>query len=126
MIKPKYLVKFGVYIQTNLKEFEHFVGHIVDIADPTESQSEWVSYEIPISLMINNNIEGKMVPCQATDNFECKGLTFTSECAKTNLKSDLTHFIKRIDVVHNPEFYYLKQHYKLPVFFKTAPGGYLN
>lgn len=63
MIKPKYPVKFGVYIQTNLKEYEHFVGHIVDVAGPSEPQSEWVSYEIPISLMINNNIEGRMVPC---------------------------------------------------------------
>ena len=34
MIKPQYPVKFGVYIQTSLKEYEHFVGHIVDVAEP--------------------------------------------------------------------------------------------
>jgi hypothetical protein len=107
MIKPKYPVKFGVFIQTNLKEYEHFVGHIVDVAGPADSP-EWVSYELPLNLMINNNIEGRMVQCQASDHFDCKGLTFSSECSKTNLQGDLAHHIKRIDVVHNPEFYSLK------------------
>ena len=36
MEKPKHPCKFGVYIQTNLKEYEHFVGHIVDTT-PQES-----------------------------------------------------------------------------------------
>lgn len=32
MEQPTYPVKFGVYLESNLKEYEHFVGHILDIA----------------------------------------------------------------------------------------------
>jgi hypothetical protein len=87
MVRPTYPVKFGVYIQTSLKEFEHFSAHIVDVEGP----QELVSYEIPLNLMINSNIEGRMVQCQATDHFECKGLTFSSECTKANLQPEVIH-----------------------------------
>jgi hypothetical protein len=46
-------LKFGVYLKTSLKEYEHFVAHIVD----TGAGSETVSYEIPVSLMVNDNIK---------------------------------------------------------------------
>ena len=54
MKRPKHPLKFGVYIQTNLKEYEHFVAHIVDT--DFQNNDEWVSYEIPLNLMINNNV----------------------------------------------------------------------
>lgn len=116
MLRPNHPIKFGVYIQTSLKEYEHFVGHIVD----TEGSSEWVSYEIPLSLMINNNIQGRMVNCSVSDHFECKGLTLFAECTKQNFREEITHYIKKIDVIHNPEFYLLNNRYKLPVFFKSS------
>jgi hypothetical protein len=53
LIRPRYPLKFGVYLKTSLKEYEHFVAHIVD----TGAGSETVSYEIPVSLMVNDNIK---------------------------------------------------------------------
>ena len=31
MEKPSYPIKFGAHLQTNLKEYEHYVGHLVDV-----------------------------------------------------------------------------------------------
>ena len=30
MRRPEYPCKFGIYLSTNLKEYEHFVAHLVD------------------------------------------------------------------------------------------------
>jgi hypothetical protein len=59
MRQPKHPVKFGVYVSTSLKEYEHFVAHIVDTGDSNELRT----YEIPINLMVNNNIETNTVTC---------------------------------------------------------------
>ena len=62
MRRPQHPVKLGVYLETSLKEYEHFVAHIVDTTKPLDPLSEeWVSYEIPINLMVNNNIQNKLV-----------------------------------------------------------------
>ena len=74
MRRPTYPCKFGVYIVTSISEMEHFCGHIVDLTDkPT---SEWVEYELPLSLMVNSKIQSSLVPCPYPDNFQMKGLTF--------------------------------------------------
>ncbi len=59
MRQPLYPLKFGVYIKTSLKEFEHFTGLILDTGD----SGKLVSYELPINLMINDNIQGRLVHC---------------------------------------------------------------
>jgi len=63
MLRPNFPVKFGVYLKTSLKEYEHFVAHIVD----TSAEAEIVQYEIPVQLMVNNNINTKLVQAQADD-----------------------------------------------------------
>lgn len=30
MRKPQYPLKVGIYVQTMFREYEHFIGHIVD------------------------------------------------------------------------------------------------
>jgi len=44
MLRPKYTVKYGVFLKTSLKEYEHFVAHIVD----TSTEGGIVQYEIPV------------------------------------------------------------------------------
>ena len=36
MEQPNYPVKFGLYLETGLKEYEHFVAHILDIVPPNQ------------------------------------------------------------------------------------------
>ena len=36
MEKPSYPIKFGAHLQTNLKEYEHYVGHLVDVEPEAE------------------------------------------------------------------------------------------
>lgn len=54
MRPPSVPCKFGVYINTAINEYEHFVGHLVDTE--TERKSDWVQYEVPLNLMVNNNV----------------------------------------------------------------------
>ena len=86
MEKPSYPCKFGVYIQTNLKEYEHFVGHLSDTNQSSSRNDggiDWVDYEIPLWLMINDRVPNKLVRAPVNDQFECKGLTFTMEQTKS-------------------------------------------
>ena len=117
MRRPQHPVKLGVYIETSLKEYEHFVAHIVD----TGTDEEWVSYEIPINLMINNNIQNSMVFCQVQENFECKGITFVTESLNKQIGTT-THYIKKIDMIYNPDFYSFLNLYRIPVFVRSASG----
>ena len=84
MRKPSFPCKLGVHINTGISEFEHFVGHLADIDD--SSNKDWVSYEIPISLMVNNYIKSSLIHCHADDNFLCRGVTFHVE--KTHSQFD--------------------------------------
>lgn len=65
MKPPKVPVKFGAHFVTNLYEVEHFVAHILDDQNPSE---EWVQYEIPVPLMINNQVKSRMI--RHLDSFE--------------------------------------------------------
>ena len=59
MEKPQYPCKFGAHIQTSLKEYEHYAGHLVDTTPRPHSSAsgiEWVEYEIPIWLMMQSTI----------------------------------------------------------------------
>jgi hypothetical protein len=58
MRRPIYPCKFGIYMQTNLKEYEHYVGHILDTGP---SSPEFVEYEIPVKLMVHDLITAKLV-----------------------------------------------------------------
>jgi hypothetical protein len=78
MMQPSYPVKFGAYIETSLKEYEHFVGHLVD----TSSEPRLVTYEIPVALMMNNAIDTGVVSPSVEDNFTCKGVSMFMECSK--------------------------------------------
>jgi len=44
MKKPVYPCKFGVYLETNFSEYEHFVGYLLDTEVPEEGEQaddEW-------------------------------------------------------------------------------------
>ena len=58
MRRPAYPVKFGIYLMTNLREYEHFVGHILDTG---ENSQEFIEYEIPLRLMVHNLITARLV-----------------------------------------------------------------
>lgn len=64
MAKPMFPVKFGLFLKTSLKEYEHFVAHIVDTSGV---DNEITQYEIPIALMVNNNIRNRLVQAQVSD-----------------------------------------------------------
>jgi hypothetical protein len=100
-----------------VKEYEHYTGLIVD-TNPIVS-SDFQTYEIPINLMINNQVDGQMLRCQITETFDCKGVTVFCESSKKAAK-EAVHDIKSIDIIHNPEFPDLLDHYHLPIFFKKG------
>ena len=85
MRKPRYPCKFGVHLNTAIREFEHFVGHLVD-TDPSAEEGEWVEYEIPINRMVNSQIKSSFIHAPSTDDFHIKGLTFSIE--KQNAQFD--------------------------------------
>ena len=37
---------------------------------------------------------------------------------------EATHFIKKIDIIHNPEYYELLEDYKLPIFVRSSPKDF--
>ena len=59
MRPPANPCKLGIYLQTNLSEYEHFIGHLLDTG--SETPQEWVDYEIPVRLMVHNLIKSKMI-----------------------------------------------------------------
>ena len=62
MRRPEYPCKFGVYLATNLKEYEHFVAHLVDVAPTVEGEeAPFVEYEIPVRLMVHNVIRSRII-----------------------------------------------------------------
>jgi hypothetical protein len=62
MRQPEYPCKLGVFLSTNLKEYEHFVAHLVDVAPPVEGQeAPFVEYEIPLRLMVHNVIRSRLI-----------------------------------------------------------------
>lgn len=83
MRKPAYPCKFGVHINTAIKEYEHFVGHLLDTStttgDANSQSNEWVEYELPLNLMVNNQIKSSLIHCHADDVFHMKGLSFHVE-----------------------------------------------
>ena len=135
MRRPEHPCKFGVHINTSVAEYEHFVGHLVDlVATETDASSKesWVEYELPLSLMVNSKIQSSLVPCPYTDNFSMKGLTLHIEKQNSQFDSlkDLDETgetlpiniqIKSIDAIFNPEYEKLMmgKEYKLPIFFKS-------
>ena len=71
------------------------------------NKSGYQSYEIPISLMMNDRIRSKIVQPQFTDdNFKAKGITFSVESTHDTKEGTppLTFDIQRIDAIFNPEF----------------------
>jgi hypothetical protein len=78
MMQPTFPVKFGCWLETNLKEYEHFVGHIVD----TTSEPRLMTYELPISSMMNNAIQSGVINPGVDETFSCKGLSMFMECSK--------------------------------------------
>lgn len=85
MRRPAYPCKFGVHVNTAIKEYEHFVGHLVDTPAPTGDEQlatesgDWIQYELPLNLMVNNQIKSSLIHCHADDVFHMKGLSFHVE-----------------------------------------------
>ena len=130
MEKPQYPCKFGAHLQTNLKEYEHYVGHLVDVHPESKPADgiQWVEYEIPIWLMMHNRIH-RITRAPISDNFEMKGITLfmqKHELSKTQDEDEEiddsreTLRIKKIDVIYNAEYTKLSERYTLPVFFKST------
>ena len=94
------------------------MGHLLDTGSETPHQ--WVNYEIPVRLMVHNLIKSKMVQAQPGNDFKVKGLTVTSESTDTPPTFPIQ--IKKIDIIHNPEFDKIITQYKLPIFFKSLPS----
>ena len=83
MVQPIYPVKFGVYLETSLREYEHFVAHILDVA-PSPENRRLITYEVPLGLMVHNRIENKLVQFQGEEDFKCKGLSMSLESSMTS------------------------------------------
>ena len=112
MRRPNFPCKFGIHINTSLKEYEHFVGHLLDTGN---DDGEWVEYEIPIQNMVNNRIRSSLIHSHAEDTFEIKGVTINLEKQYTQIDPEndfddlgepipINIQIKRIDVIYNPEY----------------------
>ena len=116
MRRPTYPCKFGAHINTAVSEYEHFVGHLLDVVPQGSPEAhEWVEYEIPISLMVNNFVKSSLIHCYADDLFEMKGVTIHVEkqYKDFNPREDLDENgdpipinlqVKRIDAIYNPEY----------------------
>ena len=153
MRKPVYPCKVGLYLKTNLNDYDHYVGHILDVdTRPRQSIPEeepYVEYEIPIMMMVHDSIENDLIKNSTDDDFDCRGITFSVETSvlpgKDNTskaqpeeldletiiklakeKQSLTIQIKKIDMIFNPEYERLSKVYKLPVFFKSLSGRHLK
>ena len=82
MKQPSYPVRFGGYFNTNLRENEHFIGHLLDTRGESDGVSgDWVQYEIPIPLMINNAVNSRMIRniMSFDDNILLKGVNMYVE-----------------------------------------------
>ena len=56
------------------------MGHLLDVVPQGSPESkEWVEYEMPINLMVNNYIKSSLIHCFADDTFEMKGVTLHVE-----------------------------------------------
>ena len=133
MRQPSHSCKFGVHLNTGIREYEHFVAHLVDTTPETintDKPQEWVEYEIPIWLMVNNYIQSSLVHSHVDDTFSMKGLTLHMEkqnsqfsqerdCDENGEVLPISVQIKKIDVIYNPEYEELKEDYRLPIFFKS-------
>ena len=76
MRPPAVPCKVGVHINTSIKEYEHFVGNLVDTENP---RKEWVQYEIPLAIMSNNFIQSSLIGAPVEDIFHMKGVSFHVE-----------------------------------------------
>ena len=151
MRQPVYPCKVGVVLKTGLREYDHYVGHILDVdqrpREEVPAEEPYVEYEMPINIMVHDTITSELV-ANATDNtFECRNITFSLETSPlpgkdesqaeekrhqnldlaTRLKlakeSKLHKLqIKKIDMIYNPEYDLLTKYYRLPVFFKSLPS----
>ena len=122
MKPPVYPCKLGVHLEVSMgNEYELFVGHLLDTENP--EKDKWQSYEIPILNLHNDTVVSKVLHPQHSNNIQAGGLVFKTESDQplTSEDSSALHFdIKKIDFIYNPEYDELRDHYKLPVFFKSA------
>lgn len=103
MRQPQHPLKFGIYMQTSMREYEHFVGHVVDThPEPSE---EWVQYELPFNLMMHSSVMSRMVFYHGTEYITTKGITVSTEAKLNQQIGEATHFIKKIDLIHNAEYF---------------------
>ena len=100
--------------------------------DTGDDHGEWVEYEMPIQIMVNNRVKSSLIHAFSEDTFDIKGITFHLEKQYTQLDPEndfddtgepipINIQIKRIDVIYNPEYEKLITRYRLPVFFKSLP-----
>ena len=78
-----------------------------------------MTYEIPLSLLVHNKVDGQLLKSQVQENFDCKGLTVFTESNRMSAKS-ATHDILKVDMIYNPEYSQLLTQYSLPVFIRSC------
>ncbi|CDW79505.1 UNKNOWN [Stylonychia lemnae] len=124
MRPPSHPAKLGLYINVSFREYEHYIGHLLDIQNPRSDLFQ--QYEIPLSLLTNANVRDKVLQKEVEETFNVKGLTFTAESTnETPLGQEIQMDIKQIDMIYNHEFEKMvkEQFYSRPVFFKSLPPG---
>ena len=91
MRRPIYPCKVGLYLKTGMNDYDHYVGHILDVdtrpRKEIPGEEPFVEYEIPIEMMVHDSITNQLVKNATEDTFDCRGITFcveTSELAGKN------------------------------------------
>lgn len=95
-----YPCKVGLILKTGMREYDHYVGHILDVdvrsREEIPAEEQYVEYEMPIELMIHDTIQNTLVKNATDNNFECRGLTFTMETSQLPGKDEGKHDRKNL------------------------------
>ena len=123
MRPPPYPCKVGLHVRVSIgNEHEEYVGHILDTQ--SESPDKWQDYELPLSLLHQDQIMSKVVNPNVDNFVITRGLTFRTESDRQATSEEdpyLDFDIKSISMIYNPAYTHLYGKYTIPVFFKSSP-----